>query len=133
MAGKLVDWAEALVVVISIFFLDYLFHDFFTTPMEYTYHFGMAAVLAYPIAHSMYYSKKTTPATASIIFGSIFAALHRFGESFGLEQFSTFPDIMIGAQTFTTTTHPLTSAIIMGVVHGLIFYFAIQIAKQVDL
>jgi len=126
------NFKRSLIVVVITLFLDFLFHFYFTSPMESFTYFAAKALVVFVVAQLMF-SKPLTFFNIlkyDLIFVLMFGVYYRLTEVFsGLYLLAVVPDISIGSFIVTSQT-PLFSGLVWGLAHGGFYFVGIWLSNK---
>lgn len=130
---------QSILIASMAILLDYLFHRYYSMPMETVYYFFIKFFVIYYVSYYLlekFENKKyfgiKSEYLASIIFALIFSIYYRFieyiqGNYFG----SRVPDVLLFGQIFTFEQNYLLLTLIWGIVHAGAFFISYKISKEV--
>lgn len=128
--NKFNSWTKSLIAVATVFFLDYMFHDFFTDVMETDAHFMIISALAFLMSY-LYFENKTSRINVVMSYGLIIGLFHFIGGTTSFAYLSNFPDITFFGTTLNLSSHPISSTVIYGYIHAKILFAGLYLSKEI--
>jgi len=120
------------VVAAAAITLDFLFHRFYTTPMETTFYFAFKFLLAFYVAKFLFRRIGTLKRYFwfSVLFAALFSVYYRVVEVVTSKAYlSRVPDIHIDGLDVIASNDLLLAGAVWGVIHGGVFFAGIFVAK----
>ena len=127
-----INTKKAGIVALIAVGIDFIFHFFFTSPMESFQYFVVKALVVFVVAFFMF--KKSVDLKRALTFSTIFVII--FGVYYRLTEvvegngwLSRVPDIHLG--TFSVTSaDPLMAGLVWGLFHGSFFLIGWYISQR---